>query len=805
MMLRFIPNYILAFFRQASRNKIFTILNLLGLSVGMAAFMLLLQFVVYENSFDKFHPNSEEIYRVRYDDYVNGNRMFACAAAVPAVGPAMKSNFPEVLEYSWAFPESGILTNDKNISYRERKVQIATPSFLTMFNWELIAGDTSALSKPFTIVVTESTAKKYYGEEDPIGRTLRLGDEANFEIRGVIKDIPVNSHIKFSVLISAETLHQMSNGASRTQWGWYDFNTYIQLQKGTDPLVFQEKFARWLAEERKEDWKEGTWEEFILQPLEDIHLHSDLLQESEPEEQGDADSVMILAIIAMAVLAIAWINYINLSSSRALERAREVGIRKVVGGQKKQLIVQFLTESLLMNILAAGISLIIVALFLPYFNQLTERTLSLSLFGEPLFWTGLVALFLFGAFMAGLYPAFVLSSFKPVLVLKGKFSDHGKGFLMRKFLVIFQFTASIALIAGTFLVHSQVKYMQEMDLGVDIEQQLVLRGPGSVSDTIFQEVFLTFKTEANRIAGLSHLTSSSNIPGDEIFWASGIKRVDEEEYRGVIYVIGMDEDYLQGFDIDLLAGRNFSPEFGTEDLAVIINQRTVDFLDFSSPEDAIGKKVNFHNEERHIVGVIADYHQMSLKQEPIPLIYRYFPASDDYFTMKVDPKTLDASMASLEKLWNQFFEGNPFDTFFLDEFFDRQYRIEKQLNTAMGFFALVALLIAALGLFGLSSYTTLQRTKEIGIRKVNGASPGQILKLISKDYLVLIVLSVFIASPITWLLIRKWLETFPYRVPLHWWVFLYTGILAIAIALAAVSIQTLRAANKNPSESLKDE
>jgi len=797
--------YILAFFRQVFRNKVFTLLNLVGLSVGMAAFMLLLQFVIYENSFDEFHQNSDNIYRVRYDGYRNGQRMFASAAAVPAVGPAMKNNFPELLEYSWAFPISGVFTNDQNISYRERKIQIATPSFLTMFSWEMIAGDTSALSKPYTAVLTESAAKKYYGDEDPIGKTLRYGDDWELEIRGVIRDVPENSHLKFTVLISAETLHQQTHGASRTAWGWYDFNTYIVLEEGTDPQAFQEKFAKWLAIERQEDWGDEGFEEFILQPLEDIHLHSDLLQESEPGEQGDANSVMILAIIAMAVLAIAWINYINLSSSRALERAREVGIRKVVGGQKRQLIMQFLTESLLMNILAAGISLVIVGFFLPYFNQLTGRTLSLSLLGDPLFLSGLVVLFLFGALMAGLYPAFVLSTFKPMLVLKGKFRENGRGFLMRKILVVFQFTASVALIAGTFLVHSQVKYMREMNLGVDIDQKLVMRGPGNVNDTTFQEIYQTFKTEVNRIGGIDQLTSSSNIPGDEIFWSSGIKRLDEDDYRGVIYVIGMDEDYIPTFDIGLLAGRNFSPEYGTEDLAVILNQRAVEFLGYSTPGEAIGQKVDFHGEERHIVGVIADYHQMSLKQEPIPLIYRYFPASDDFFSMSVDPRQLDASLSSLEKMWNQFFEGNPFETFFLDEFFDRQYRIEKQLNTSVGFFALIAILIAALGLFGLSSYTTLQRTKEIGIRKVNGASSGRILTLISKDYLLLILLSVAIATPITWILIRRWLENFPYQVTLHWWVFLYTGILALMIALAAVSIQTLRAANKNPTESLKYE
>ncbi|MFH0759441.1 MAG: FtsX-like permease family protein, partial [Bacteroidota bacterium] len=431
--------------------------------------------------------------------------------------------------------------------------------------------------------------------------------------------------------------------------------------------------------------------------------------------------------------------------------------------------------------------------------------LSLSLFHDPLFWAGLSALFLAGALLAGLYPAFVLSSFKPVQVLKGKFSEHGRGLFMRKILVVFQFTASVALIAGTFLIHSQLRYMRKMDLGVDIEQKMVLLGPGVYTDTTFREVFRTFKNEANRIPGIDMLTSSSNIPGDEIFWASGIKRVDEDEGRGVIYAVGMDEDYLPSFDIELLAGRNFSPEFGTEELAVILNKSGTEFLGYETPEDAIGQLVQFHGEDRHIVGVIADYHQMSLKQEPIPLIYRYYPAMQAFFAMKVDPKQLDQSMAQLEKVWDRFFHGNPFDTFFLDDFYDRQYRIEKQLNAAVGFFALIAILIAALGLFGLSSYTTLQRTKEIGIRKVNGAGSGRILLLLCRDYLRLIVLAVFIASPLTWWFIRNWLDSYPYRIPILWWVFPVAGILALILALAAVSIQTIRAANRNPSHSLKYE
>lgn len=805
-MLQIFSNYLLSAFRNITKNKAFSILNLLGLSVGIAACLLLLQYVFYEHSFDKFHKNSENIYRVRYDGYMKGELMFACAAAVPAVGPAMKDNFPEVLEYSWAFPDDGIITTGENISFRERKFQVANPSFLKMFDWGLIRGDTSALTKPYTVVITESTAKKYFGNDDPIGKEIIFWGEHSCEVRGVIRDVPENSHIKFTVLVSAETLHQLSDNQSRTAWGWYDFNTYILLEEGTDPLIFQQKFAEWLAEERKEEWgKYDGYQEFILQPLEDIHLHSDLLQESEPDENGDADAVFMLSLIALFVLIIAWVNYINLSSSRALERAREVGIRKVVGAHRRQLIRQFLSEALLMNLLAAGISILIVALILPYFNQLTGRNLSMSLFGEPFFWAGLSILFLAGALLSGLYPAFVLSSFKAVEVVKGKFSTSGHGYVLRKILVVFQFTASVAFIAGTILIYSQLRYMRNQDLGINIDQTLVLRGPGIGIDTTFTEKFRTFKNEINSIAGIEHLTASTNVPGDEIFWASGIRREDEEQNRGVMYKIGMDEDYIPAFDIKLLAGRNFSPEFGTDDLGVIINAKSVSFLGYDSPAAAIGQKVRLDGEDRHIIGVIADYHQMSLKQEPIPLLYRYYPAQEDFFAMKINPVRTDQAIAELKSKYDEFFPGNPFDYFFLDEFYNRQYRIEKQIVVAVGVFSLVAIIIAALGLFGLSSYTTLQRTKEIGIRKINGASVNRILTLLSKEYVELILLAILIASPLTWWVIGKWLDNYPYQAGISWLVFFITGLLVILFALLAVGIQTVHAANTNPAESLKYE
>jgi putative ABC transport system permease protein len=806
-MFQILSNYLLSAFRNIVKNKVFSTLNLLGLSVGIAACLLLLQYVYYENSFDKFHTNSENIYRIRYDNYVDGERSFACAAAVPAVGPAMKNNFPEVLEYSWAFPFEGIIvTNYNNLSFRERKMQVATPSFLRMFDWEMIAGDTSALSKPYTAVITESTAKRYFGENEPIGQEITFWGDRVCEVRGVIRDVPDNSHLKFTVLISAETLHQLSDNQSRTAWGWYDYNTYILLDENADPFEFQDKFAEWLAVERAEEWeKYNYYQEFVLQPIEDIHLHSDLLQESEPDENGDADAVFMLSLIALSVLIIAWVNYINMSSSRALDRAREVGIRKLVGARRRQLIRQFLTEAILMNLIAAGISILIVALVLPSFNQLTGRHLTMSLFGESFFWAGLSVLFLAGAVLSGLYPAFILSSYRPVEVLKGKFSESGRGYLLRKILVVFQFTASVAFIAGTFLIYSQLKYMRDQDLGVDIEQTLVLKGPEVGIDTLFPEKFKSFKNEINTIAGIDYLTSSTNVPGDEIFWATGVRRVDEEQGRGVIYIIGMDEDYIPAFDIKLVAGRNFYSEYGTEELAVIINEKAVDFLSYETPEAAVGQKVRIHGEERHIVGVIDNYHQMSLKQEPIPLLYRYLPASNRFFAMKISPERVDKAMDELKSKFDEFFPGNPFDYFFLDVFFDRQYRIEKQIFAAVGVFSLVAIIIAALGLFGLSSYTVLQRTKEIGIRKVNGASVNRILLLLFREYLDLILLAIIIAAPLTWWVIKKWIEGYPYQSGIQWYVFVITGMIVIFFALLAVAIQTIRAAHTNPAQSLKYE
>ena len=802
-----IKNYLTTAFRNLWRVKFFSIINILGLAIGIAGCLLILQYVTYELSYDKFHDDHENIYRVQYNSYKNGDCLFKCAAAVPAVGPAMKDNFPEVLEYARAFPISGVITyKDKN--FRESKMQIATPSFIQMLSFPLVIGDqNTSLSDVNTVVITEEIAKKYFGDEDPIGKTLTWNGEYNFAVTGILKNIPDNSHIKFGLLFSYRTLNELSDQQSETAWGWYDFNTYIKLAPGTDPFVFQNKFQEWLENEKKEEWeKRNGKKEFILQPISDIHLYSDLLQESQPQENGDGDSVYFLLIIAFFILFIAWVNFINLSTSRSIDRAKEVGIRKVVGATKAQLIRQFTFESLILNVFAALISILLVAILIPSFNQLMDSRLSFNLLTESNFWIALLILFFLGAFLSGLYPAFVLSSYKPVLVLKGKFSTNKKGILLRKGLVIFQFTASIFLITGTLTVYDQLQFMKSHDLGVNIDQTIVLRAP-SVTDSLFATKSNTFKNEVLNLSQVKNFTAATNVPGDEIFWANGIRKAEEtSDQSKVIYLIGMDDNYIPTFDLEVIAGRNFSKEYGTDDSAVIINENAIHYLGFESAKDALNCKLRLNGKNRPIVGVINNYNQLSLKTATIPLLFLYQPVNNNrFFSIKINSDNPHASIDQLRDKWQEFFPGNPFDYFILDKFYNKQYKNDVKTANAAGIFAILAIIIACLGLFALAALSMLQRTKEIGIRKVLGAGVSNISLILSMEYLKLIILSILIAAPISYFILEKWLENFAYRINIGWEAFVLSAVIITVIAFISISYQLIRTTKVNPIDTLKYE
>jgi len=812
-----LSNYLTITLRNIAKHKVYSGLNILGLALGIAASLFILQYVSYERSYDTFHERHEDLYRVRYKVYRGNELNIDCAAAVPRVGPFMKETMPEVKAFARAFPIAGIISH-KNQPFREERIHFADPAFLQIFTYPLIAGDAeTALTQPNTLVITESIAKKFFGFEDPVGKMLRFDGDNNvslpaLEITAVVEDVPHNSHFKFDYLISYETLNNFTqnedgNSPSETSWGWYDFNTYVLLEPGTDKAEFDARFDKELYADRGKDFEENNFRlAFPLQPITDIHLYSNLLQESEPEEQGDGQAVFFLIIIAFFILLIAWINYINLSTSRSIERAKEVGVRKTLGAYKQQLISQFLTESFVLNFLALALGLVIVALGIRYFNQLTDSQLSLAFLQDSQFWIVSITIFLTGALLAGLYPAFILSAFNPARVIKGKPSSKAFGNQLRRGLVVFQFAASIALIAGTIVVYQQLAHMQDADLGFDMTETLVLKGPDVLQvDSLHKSIVKTFKAELRAQPDISEVSASSNIPGEEIFWTNGIKRTEAGDETGrVIYIAGVDYDFFPTYDIAVIAGRNYRQGNTTDGDALILNKAAVGFLGFDSPEAAVGKKVTFWGKEREILGIVADYNQMSVKAPVAPIAFPLVNGST-FFTVKLKTSSSPQTLAQIRSQYEGLFPGNPVEYFFLDEFYNRQYNNEHKFSRVFTLFAGFAIFVACLGLFGLSSYSALKRSKEIGIRKVLGANEKSIVLMLSREFILLVIIANVIAWPIMYRIMNHWLENFATRITIGFPVFLVSGLLVVLIAILTVSYKTIRVARTNPVHVLKDE
>lgn len=809
-----IKNYLLVALRSFVKHRSFTFLNVTGLTLGMVASILILQYVKYEQSFDSFHSRANDIYRVQYDFWQAGKLRFQCAAAVPAVGPALKNNFPEVEGFTRLYPFSGVVSYNSPehglIAHREEHMQITDTSVFKVFDWRVIKGDRNNLLKgPGKAVISEAAAKKYFGDSDPIGKTINIGSDRRYEVTGVFADVPANSHIKFDFLVSYETLYDpnvpVSENGAETSWGWYDFNTYVLLRPGTDVAALQAKWDEFVFKTRHELWENRkVKQDFILQPIKDIHLYANLLQESQPEERGDGDSVYALTFIAFFILIIAWVNYINLATARSFDRANEVGVRKALGAQATQLMRQFLAESFLVNLFASIVALAAVRALWPSFAGLTGRPIPVSYMFDGDFWLLFGALFIVGTVLSGFYPSLILARFKPVTVLKGKIMRTPQGSAIRKGLVIFQFIASVVLIVGSIVVYQQLSFMRNQKLGVDINQTLVLKGPGVV-DTTFRLKSESFKGEVLRLAGVKSITSSSNVPGDEIFWASGVQRLvggPDGPISG--YTVGIDRDYITSFGLDIVAGRSFDIQHTNEDRNVILNRAMAEALDFTNPEDAIGQKI-IQGDTLEIVAVLENYHQMSLKEAVVPLVFRYTPDFANFYAIKLDHDNASSVLAALQEPWNRIFPGNPIDYFYLDQFFNRQYESDKQFGTIFLIFTGLAIFIACLGLFGLASFLATQRTKEIGIRKVLGSSSTNIVLLLSRGFIQLVLVAVLIAWPLAWYAMENWLQSFPYRIGLNPAWFILAGLGVVVIAFLSVGFQTMKAALLNPAKTLKYE
>jgi putative ABC transport system permease protein len=527
----------------------------------------------------------------------------------------------------------------------------------------------------------------------------------------------------------------------------------------------------------------------------------------EPAANGDGKTTYLLLAIAFFIAVIAWVNYINLATARAIKRSKEVGIRKAVGSQRKQLIIQFLSESALLNAFALVLAIFILVIAIPGFNKLSGQNLSLSLFGKTNFWLGLIGLFLIGVFFSGLYPAFVLSGFKPIEVLKGKLIATTKGALLRKGLVVFQFTASLFLLTGTLAVYQQIQYMRKQSLGISIDQTLVVRPPNVLTDSSYSQSMNAFKETLNQHTDIKGVAISTSIPGQAVGWnAGGIKLVGTDESTQKQYrVIGTDHDYMKQYGIKLIAGRYFSKDFGTDDSAVIFNRKGFEQLGLNKPEDAIGKRIDFWGSRYTIIGVAENFHQQSLREAFEPLIFRLIPGVRGYLSIKTPASRAGETISLVKSTWDKFFPGNTFEYFFLDEHFDQQYKADQRFGQVFGLFTLLAILVACLGLFGLASFTTIQRTKEIGIRKVLGASVLRILKLLYQEFAILLIIAFVIAVPLAWLTIVNWLQGYAFRINIQWYYFLIPFASILVIALLTVSFQSINAAIANPVKSLRTE
>jgi putative ABC transport system permease protein len=819
-----IKNYFKTAWRNLWKNKTFSFINIAGLAIGMAACLLILQYVSFQLSYDQFNKQAADIYRVYNDRYQHGKLVQHGTITYSGIGKAMQQDFPEVINHARVVPQGAeiIINNDKKIGQQEGLS--VDNSFLSMFSYQLLAGDPrSALTQPYTMIISEKLAREMFDVKNNdlgsiVGRTLKVERDAQpYKITAICRNVSENSHLYFDFLLSYVTLY--SSGDNSWKEADYDFTDsdfwhYIQLRHGTNYKALESKLAAFSQRHFQGDKVSGSDEKFYLQPLSRAHLYSDF--EYEIGNTSSATVVWGLLVIAVLIIIIAWVNYINLATAKSMERAKEVGVRKVSGATRRQLIRQFLSESLFVNLVALIIALLLVLLVQHGFNHLVGHELSLGyLFEKGLNGYGitaaLVGLVFLGIVVSGFYPAFVLSSFRPILVLKGKYITSGKGIVLRKALVVGQFAITVALVIGSVVVYRQISFVNEQNLGMNIAQMLVVKPPELTEwDSTFISRENSLTEQLRQIPHVLGATTSWNIPGGETGRSFNVRRIDQDStIHFTMRHSGVSSGYVSLYQIKLLAGRDFAATDFNEDFGkvrnLILNESATQVLGYRSPQDAIGKTVIRGRRKWEVIGVIGNYHQKSLRYPVEPTML--FPAysTNSPISIKVDAADLPQTITSIKKAFDGFFPGNLFDYSFLDEHFNEQYKNDRLFGKIFSIFSAFAIFIACLGLMGLSLFATAQRTKEIGVRKVLGASVSNIVMLLSQDFIKLVIVAIVIASPVAWWVMHTWLQDFAYRSRFSWWIFLAAGLMAILIALITISFQAIRAALANPVKSLRTE
>ncbi len=810
-----IKNYMKVAWRNLIKNKVFSLINIVGLATGLTCFILITLYVSDEISYDRFNEKADRIYRINSFIKLGGSELRLAVSSDP-MGAVLKKDFPQVEEFVRFYNSNGSKSIRKGSEFiNENAVVHADSTLFRVFTLPALYGDTkTALNDPNTVVVTESAAKKYFGATDVVGRTIETNENGStlYKVTAVIKDVPHNSHFNFDFFFSMDNVqYGFGNFLS------HNFQTYILLKKGADYREVEKMFPKFVESyvmpqakvvmqinSMEEFNKAGNNLEYRLIPLLKIHLHSDFFVEL--GTNGDIKYVYIFSAVAVFILLLACINFINLSTARSMSRSREVGIRKVLGTTKSKLIFQFLSESALTVIIAMIIAVVIAWQVLPFFNQLAAKSLTPTMLFSTKMLIILIGLPFVVSVLAGSYPSLFLSSFNPVTVLKGKLNSGSHKSNIRSGLVIFQFATSIILIIATITVYRQLDYIQKRKIGFNKEQVLVVDGTGVLGTGVE-----AFKNEVRKMPGVINGTNAGYLP------VAGSARNDNTFSRESVLsptntfnmqFWGVDEQYIPTLGMEMKSGRNFSREFGRDSSAIIINESTAELLGYPDP---IGKKiytlVNTTSNDviaYEIIGVVKNFNYESLRQRIGPLAFA-LNNSTWATAFRVKPENSQAVVSAISSKWKSLSTGTPFNYHFLDESFNNMYRAEQQVGRVAIAFAVLAVIIACLGLFGLATYIAEQRTKEIGVRKVLGATVQNIVMMLSRDFLMLIIIASLIAFPIAWWAMFKWLQDFEYRIGVGWWIFILSGFIAILVALFTISFQAVRAAVSNPVKSLRTE
>jgi len=811
-----LKNYLKIAFRNLAKYKFISFINLFGLTVGLTCCLLILTYILHETSYDKYNKQADRIWRVtRSFNNKDGIVSLHLGSVAPPFGPLLQNDFPDIEKITRILGIGNHPMRYEEKIFTEKNICYADNDLFSVFDVPLLEGDRrNALTDPYSIIMTPEVARKYFGNTDPINKVVRLDNKYNFKVTGIFQPMPSNAHFHTQIMLSFNTLKDSAIYGEKglaANWGNNSFFTYLLLPKNYPARRLEAQFPAFIDRHMPYNRKDPTtapskFTKLYLQRLTDIHLRSHL--DDEMEENGDISRVYIFGAIALFILLIACINYMNLSTARSALRAKEIGIRKVAGAQRQEIISQFLSESVLVAGMAALLAGALTWLTLPWINNLTGLQLSIQSLLQPAVLIPILLTPILVGLLSGVYPALFMSSFQPSKVLKGLFKAGSGTISLRKALVVMQFAVSIVLLISTAIVFQQLHYMQNASLGFSKEQVVTLDYNNGLDNT-----FESFRNRLLQDSRILQVSRSSRIPSGRLLDESGASAENGDSLRPVtadIKFVAIDHDFINTYNIPIIAGRNFSRDYATDTTSFLLNVAATKALGIKTPQELVGRNFGYGDVKGKVIGIMGDFNFESMHQQIVPMIM-IMPTNaqaGNFFnniSVKIAGNDVNGALASLEKTWKAMLPQVPFDYTFLDDKFDQLYRSEQKQGSLFTCFAGIAIFIACLGLLGLSAFSISQRLKEIGVRKVLGASTGSIVGLLSRDFLQLVAIAALIAFPIAWFTMHNWLRDFAYRISIQWWVFLIAGTLAAAVALITISFQAIRAALANPVKSLRSE